>query len=686
MNRSPYTYLLKKRTKQPLEEYVSGNMRFYFIKHAVVDKEEDSTPIVYEQRRQLIPDHTKSKSPSLKLSMGENQSPVPMSDFQTVNINGAPMQEIITTTRSLGCQTLMRESEAQTIPASFGVVKQDNTFQEIFELKDFHYGAGLPVEMHDIELIAKAREKRAFNDALPPLSDEANFNLRNKLTNEQETREWRQKEKEIEEINEKRLLTLQQFLENREKQFEEKRLEKIDRLKEKKDEEVEGAIIKSRKHRVKIIRNISKSKEKFINNNNRKRDIILDYTSFGSKVYAPLTRDGHNPDRHPFKFELNSYSLNTYDGLSEIQNEVSYSQNSTMASFTKPKMEKKYSNSLSKLEKVHIKAIKDAFNSIQKQEMKKKEEEDYKKRKDEEDNRNKNDLNKKVEEPPEKNMILEDVLLFQRLLRGRKEQIEMQEGRKKRAELIKELKQADEWKSSAATAEEQKLIDNYKIKLTNGVADAIQGDNISKTLDYLSKELVRIKEEQKINAIVMMAENERRKREAEEMGRRQAENILRDRQDIMAKELLEVNQATMDSYINSLFTNTVNKVSKKQVIKEIEIKAKKLNTIVDKIEDKFVKDDVRIRDLVSSFIIPEIERKKKQDQIELEEKRFIERAKVAINTRKKNMEKKMKSKKPIMKTKKMKKKSLKIILKKKRLKKNKNKKLKKNLKKNRKMI
>ena len=88
----------------------------------------------------------------------------------------------------------------------------------------------------------------------------------------------------------------------------------------------------------------------------------------------------------------------------------------------------------------------------------------------------------------------------------------------------------------------------------------------------------------------------------------------------MTKELQEVNQATMDSYINSLFTNTVNKVSKKQVIKEIEIKANKLNKIVDAIENKFVKDDVRIRDLVSSFIIPEIKRKKKQDQIESEEK------------------------------------------------------------------
>ena len=635
---SPYTYVLKKRMKQPLEEYVSGNMRFYFIKHAVVDKEEDSTPIIYEQKRQLVPDHTNNNL----AKSSNNQNPnslLAASDFKTLTVNGVPMKEIVTGTRSIGCQTLMRESEAQTIPAPFGELKQDNAFHEIFELKDFHYGNGLPVEMHDIELIAKAREKRAFNDALPPLSDEANFNLRNKLTNEQETREWRQKEREIEEINEKRLLTLQQLLENREKQFETKRLEKIDRLKEKKDEEVEAAIIKSRKRRVKIIRNISKMKDKFVNNNNRKRDIILDYASFGSKVYAPLTRDGHNPDRHPFKFELNSYSLNTYDGLSEIESEVCSTQNTSMASITKPKMEKQYSNSLSKLEKVHIKAIKDAFGSIQKQETKKVEEENLRKIREAEEERARQERNKVPEPIPEKNLILEDVLLFQRLLRGRKEQILMQEGRKNRAELIKELKQADEWKSSVATEEEKKLIENYEEKLTNGVVDAIQGDNIAKTLDYLSKELIRIKEEQKINAIVMMAENERRKREAEEMGRRQAENILRDRQDIMTKELQEVNQATMDSYINSLFTNTVNKVSKKQVIKEIEIKANKLNKIVDAIENKFVKDDVRIRDLVSSFIIPEIERKKKQDQIELEEKRFIERAKVAINTSLRNAEK-----------------------------------------------
>ena len=82
----------------------------------------------------------------------------------------------------------MRESEAQTIPAALpddpSKIKVDGGFQEILELKDFSYGHGLPVDMYEIELIIKAREKRAFNDALPPLSDEANFNLRNKLTNE----------------------------------------------------------------------------------------------------------------------------------------------------------------------------------------------------------------------------------------------------------------------------------------------------------------------------------------------------------------------------------------------------------------------------------------------------------------------------------------------------------------------
>lgn len=465
--------------------------------------------------------------------------------------------------------------------------------------------------MHEIELIAKAREKRAFNDALPPLSDEACFHLRTKLTKEQETREWTLKEEELKDINKQRLMKLQELLEERERLHEEQRTAKIDELKGKKDEEVETQIIKTRKTRVKIIRGIEKAKENFNRKDKFKRDIILQYASFGSKVYAPLTRDGHNPDRHPFKLELQSDFLTTYEGLSELETQIS---NEHMKSRLDIKvLEKQYVNSLRKGEKVHINSIEDAFTSIRKQEEKQLEDKRIQEKKEEDERKAREKI-----KPPEKIIevipILEEIILFQRLLRGRKEQMLMHEGKRNRSELIKELRAADNLKAMGVSDEENKLIDNYIEKLTNGVIDAVQGQSISQSLDFLSKQMVRIKEEQKINAIVMMAENERRKREAEEMGRRQAENILRQRQDHMYKELLEVNQATMDSYINGLFSNTVNNVSKKQVMREIEIKANKLNKIVDKIENQFIKDDVRVRDLVSSFIIPEIDRKKIEDK------------------------------------------------------------------------
>ncbi len=531
--------------------------------------------------------------------------------------------KILKEKRSIGCQTLFRESEAQTLPAALGEIERDGSFIEILELKDLSFGNGLPVTMHEIELIAKAREKRAFNDALPPLSDEACFFLRTKLTKEQEFREWTQMEKELKDVNEQRLMKLQKMLEDREQVLEEVRIAKIDELKGKKDEEVETQIIKTRKTRVKIIRGIEKAKENFNKNNKYKRDIILQYASYGSKVYAPLTRDGHNPDRHPFKLELQSDFLTTYDGLAELESHVMNTNNINwnMARSIKsnegnnlsmPQLQKDYSNSLRKWEKVHLVSIDDAFTSIKKQEEKQIEEKRLQEKR-EEDERKAREKIKPTEKVIEEIPILEDIKLFQRLLRGRKEQILMHEGKRNRTELIKELRAADNLKYQGVSDEENKLIDNYIEKLTNGVIDAVQGQTISESLDFLSKQMVRIKEEQKINAIVMMAENERRKREAEEMGRRQAEEILRDRQSDMYKDLMDVKKATMDSYINGLFSSTVNDVSKKQVMREIEIKANKLNRIVDKIENQFIKDDVRVRDLVSSFIIPEIDRKKVED-------------------------------------------------------------------------
>jgi hypothetical protein len=58
-----------------------------------------------------------------------------------------------------------------------------------------------------------------------------------------------------------------------------------------------------------------------------------------------------------------------------------------------------------------------------------------------------------------------------------------------------------------------------------------------------------------------MAEDVRRKREAEESGRRQAEQILRDREDVLYQELMGVYQGSVDSYLQNVFSKTIDSTS-----------------------------------------------------------------------------------------------------------------------------
>lgn len=90
-------------------------------------------------------------------------------------------------------------------------------------------------------------------------------------------------------------------------------------LRARKDEEVEAEIIKTRRIRVKIIRATEKAKENFNRKDKFKRDIIIEYASFGSKIYAPLTRDGRNPDRNSIKLDLKNTYLDSYDGNLVLQ-------------------------------------------------------------------------------------------------------------------------------------------------------------------------------------------------------------------------------------------------------------------------------------------------------------------------------------------------------------------------------
>lgn len=51
-----------------------------------------------------------------------------------------------------------------------------------------------------------------------------------------------------------------------------------------------------------------------------KRDIIEEYASYGSTVYAPITRDGLSLDKKANKYEVQPEALSSYAGLQELHN------------------------------------------------------------------------------------------------------------------------------------------------------------------------------------------------------------------------------------------------------------------------------------------------------------------------------------------------------------------------------
>jgi len=95
---------------------------------------------------------------------------------------------------------------------------------------------------------------------------------------------------------------------------------------------------------------------------------------------------------------------------------------------------------------------------------------------------------------------------------------------------------------------------------------------------------------------------------------------------------MSVHQGTVDSYLQNIFGKTIDKTSSQQAFQEAKLKAQTLNKFIDRVEAKKNKPEVMIKDLVSSFLIPDVQRKQVQKQVQFEEKKFLEAARKTIQT------------------------------------------------------
>lgn len=101
--------------------------------------------------------------------------------------------------RTIGTQTDYRDGEAQTDPYTPEYVVKPGSQPELLTLITLAYGRGLPVGLAEVEMIERARAKRAWEATLPPINDPAQWNKRLKMMTDMERKEWLYREQEIQE-------------------------------------------------------------------------------------------------------------------------------------------------------------------------------------------------------------------------------------------------------------------------------------------------------------------------------------------------------------------------------------------------------------------------------------------------------------------------------------------------------
>jgi hypothetical protein len=565
-------------------------------------------------------------------------------------------------------QTKYRESEAQTDPYSPEYVIPPGESPQILMLKGLSHERGLPAGEQEVLMIEHAQKKHKLEASLPPATDEASLGLRRKLLELQEMREFRLRQREMDEAHEERLDLLRQALVDRDQDNEFLAEQRVEALRQRQIEERDRSVEQIQSQRIKVLRKLSMARGRLqmpaseppgSKRRSGNRDIISEYGTYSSRVYAPIARLGQRPDKDGEVFDVTRRvpDLGNHGVLASL--EYNLPGHLTATKVTKPENENEATARTSKdRHKQQLAADLLKMNTILA----------TKKEIAEDPEKAKKDLLpswrtrvSKAERPPTPRVEPRDedaevfdmaVKLFQRLIRGRAVQNQMYEGKERRLELIRELRAADE--ARAAETEEDAAADaragaevaaaENRAAVARAAMETIAGEMASSMLDFLSKELVRREERERLKALARRADNERRQREAEEAGRRQAEERLRGRSDEVYKQVMAAHLGAARTFVDEILEASIDDAARRQAIVELQsddglnaamadsLRGKSSALAAEVVNDaaEGVARDAFVKDLVASFLTPSVELMQQKGEDRDAEKHLADAAQKAL--------------------------------------------------------
>ncbi|NWR57537.1 CFA91 protein, partial [Bucorvus abyssinicus] len=535
---------------------------------------------------------------------------------------------------TLGTQTDYRDGEAQTDPYSPEYVVPSGSVPELLTLATLTWGRGLPAGLAEVEMIERAREKRAWEATLPAMNNASQIAKRRKMMDDMERKEWAFREQEIEKLQNVRLEALKKLLQRREENQNELDAKRLDDHWQNHQKATEEKIRKMQHNFALMLRKLA-AKRNNVMGKLKRRDIIEEYTDFASQTYAPLSRIGYFPDNHSERYVVKNFYLDTFAGLCELEESLPDSVTQVKIKAPKPKYTTTKTGFIKRAARLEVdlaqvhQALLEKKNKVK--ELKK-------------PLRFLEKLEKPVPQPPtpilEKPSIEEEetelaVISLQKLLRGRAIQNMMYEEKERRLELIQELRtthalQEDGQLLLKAEAQmtlalqQQHNLQMHKLSTLESHLAREEGRALANIFDFLSKELVRLQEERKIHAFVMLAERQRRMREAEESGRRQVEERQRQEEDEIFKQARE-GDCTIDSYLEDIILSSMENTAEEQAREEVQRMAVEINDIAYEMESRRTRlqSEEIVAELVYDFLIPEAEKMSTREKVRQSQRKHI---------------------------------------------------------------
>ncbi|XP_063702340.1 cilia- and flagella-associated protein 91-like [Culicoides brevitarsis] len=530
----------------------------------------------------------------------------PLTNFQTLNVQLAevPKEMFPITTkksRSQGCQTMFRESSAQTLPWLPDAYVRDGSegLPEIVQYAQMVEGFDYP-GLKEIEIIERTRFKRDWEQQLPPTRTPEE---RKVVLEAFEWDQWTQREQEIDRCQQLRYQMVLQMLHEREENNRQvadaKLANSMKRLTKARDEKLEKLRLKYQRN----LRKLDKKHKASMRARPRKESDFADYIE---TITVPLPPKRRTSNAFTKQFET------TY--LSEPGPEL---KTTSIQKYLKPKTPLwKPKEEIKETQKglwtdKFLGQLYDSLKSFRQQ------------------NEAKHPLPKcmvyvssptdsdetsplDAQEPEHDEAEYQNALLVQRYIKGRAIQNLIHRGKEQCRELIDELQSGKMLDSVRALFPE---IETEKSSVTvegddvvgEKVRAEVSGD-VGFMLKFLSSELERLQEERKAHAMVLLAERERDRREQWNKTKSEVDAEKKKHSEEIYRNIFKAEHDVVATYLENVLMEGITEMTEEEARQYIREKAKKIDEAAMTSRDVPIKrtKEQDLRMTLKTQIFPEI--------------------------------------------------------------------------------